>query len=544
MNVHSGFDYVVVGAGSAGCALSYRLAESGARVALLEAGGSDRSLPLRVPAALQHMDRKFNWRYEAEPDASRNGMVEYWAGGRVIGGSSSINGMVFVRGNAADYDQWEAAGCPGWGYEEVLPYFKRLESYELGGDPRYRGRTGPQHVSRMRVNHVLTDAFIEAAQQAGHPYNDDYNGQRQLGVARGQLTQKDGLRHSVARAYLDRARRMKNFTLIKDAFVRRVRFSGDRCTGVEYTVAGTTHTIDARREVVLCAGAIASPKLLMVSGVGPAETLERFGVDVVHDASQVGRNLQEHLYCTMQYAVTERTLNRYFTPRRMFDAAVDFVMHRRGPLTAAFAHVVLFGSNGTEYPVDYQTFMAPLGVTSESGDTDWQHTGAAHDVNDIKLMKIPAVTILPSIVHSKARGEISIRSSNPEDPPVIRHEMLSNADDVAMLLVAARNVRDIMSSPAIKGYVRHEVLPGDNVQTDEEWLEYLRVHAFRGEHPIGTCRMGSDTDAVVDPRLRVQGVEGLRVADASIMPNLPSGNTNAPTIMIGEKGADLILTGP
>ena len=541
MNEHTEHDYVVVGAGSAGCALSYRLAESGARVALVEAGGSDRSLPLRVPAALQHMDRKFNWRYEAEPDPSRNGMVEHWAGGRVVGGSSSINGMVFVRGNAADYDAWEAAGCPGWGYEQVLPYFKRMESYELGGDPRFRGRTGPQRVSRMRVEHILTDAFIEAAEQAGHPYNEDYNGERQLGVARGQLTQKDGLRHSVARAYLDRARRMKQFTLVTNAMVERVRFSGERCTGVDYTVGGRSITATARREVVLCAGAIASPKLLMVSGVGPRATLEHHGVRVVHDASQVGQNLQEHLYATMQYAVTERTLNRYFTPRRMFEAATDFALHRRGPLTAAFAHVVLFGSNGTSYPVDYQTFFAPLGVTSDSGQTDWQHTGAAHDVNAVKLMKIPAVTILPSILHSKARGEISIRSSNPTDPPVIRYQVLSHPDDIAMLLVAARNVREIMSAPAIKEYVVREVLPGEDIQTDEQWLEYLRVHAFRGEHPIGTCRMGSDADAVLDPQLRVRGVDGLRVADASIMPTLPSGNTNAPAIMIGEKGADLVL---
>ena len=544
MDASDTYDYVIVGAGSAGCALAYRLVESGARVALLEAGGSARSFRLRIPAGLAMMAPGYNWRYEAEPDPTRDGFVDHWAAGRVVGGSSSINGMVFVRGNRADYDAWADDGCIGWDYESVLPYFKRLETYEQGGDPRYRGRSGPQQVARMRVDHLLTDAFIEAAQEAGHAYNEDYNGAEQLGVSRGQLTQKGGLRHSVALAYLSKAKRSPNFTLVKHAMVERVLFDGTRAVGVAFNQRGIPGRAQATREVILSAGAIASPKLLLLSGVGSDDTLRDHRIDVVCDVPGVGQNLQEHLYATLQFAVTERTLNRYFTPRKMIESGLDFLVNRRGPLTAAFAHVVLFGSvDHSPHPVDYQTFFAPLGVTSETGESDWPHTTASgrHDVNAMKLMNIPAVTILPSIVHSKVRGEITLRSRNPADSPVIRHALLSDPDDIEMLLTAARNVREIMAAPPMKGYVRSEVLPGDGVQTDAEWLEYLRVHAFRGEHPCGTCRMGVDALAVVDPRLRVRGVEALRVADASIMPRLPSGNTNAPAIMIGEKCADLVL---
>ncbi len=546
-DVEDVFDYVIVGAGSAGCVLADRLTESGASVLLLEAGPADHHYAMRIPAAAVRLPRHYNWRYAAEPDESRNGLVDYWAGGKVIGGSSSINGMFWVRGNRWDFDQWAWHGATGWDYESVLPYFKAIEAFRGGGDPAFRGRSGPQRTDICRVDHVLNDAFIDAAQEAGHPRNPDYNGEHQDGVGRAEVSQRWGLRWSAAKGFLARAKHRKNLTLRSEAFVHRVVLDGKRATGVEYTRRGRTSVAGARREVILSAGAIASPRLLMLSGIGPGEHLRSTGVPIVHDLPGVGTNLQEHLYATMQYATTVKTLNRYMTPGPMTKAAIEFLTRRRGPITAVFANVVLFGSVDSVDHTDYEITFAPLGLTSEGGPPPKGVGPRAvaeqprHDIHGMKLMKIPACNVLPSIVHPQARGTITLRSSNPHDTPVIEHQLVDNEADVAGLVACARVVREVMNAPAMKQYVRYEVLPGDKVQTADEWLEFLRTYSFRGEHPVGTCRMGTDSLAVVDPSLRVHGIDALRVIDASVMPAVTSGNTNAPTMMIAARGADLVL---
>jgi choline dehydrogenase len=553
------WDFVVVGAGSAGCVLAHRLsADSAHRVLVLEAGGEDRTPFIRVPAGLQKLSTKYDWRYAAEPDESRNGIVDNWAAGKVIGGSSSVNAMLWVRGHPADFDHWADLGCTGWDYRSVLPYFRRAERFE-GGSDEFRGGDGPQCVAPMRVRHVLTDAFVDGASQVGHRVNGDYNGATQEGVARGQLSQRRGWRHSTSRAYLAPARRRHNVKVITGAFVSRVRVEDGRAMGVEYRDRTGSHFASAGRQVVLSAGAIASPKLLLLSGIGPAADLAGLGIDVVADRPGVGRNLQEHPYAAMAYAVNVRTLNQELSPLFALRHGLDFVLRGRGPITSSAGHALVFGHLDDGPRTDYEIIFAPFGirggddVTADAADApvDGDETAYQalarrraqyrHDVHEMQLTKTASITVYPSVLHPVARGKVTLRSADPADLPVITHELVGEPADMQALIGACKTAREIFQSPAMKSYVIGEELPGPSVESDAEWESFLHGFSFRGNHPVGTCRMGSDDESVVDPSLRVRGVEGLRVVDASVMPTITSGNTNAPTIMIAEKAADLLL---
>jgi choline dehydrogenase len=531
------YDYVVVGGGSAGCVVAARLSESGrSSVLLLEAGGSDRKLRFMIPASILQLQLSgdCNWAYPAEPDPSRNNRADGWAAGKVLGGSGSINGMVWVRGHPGDFDQWVAQGCTGWDYKTVAEYFKRCETYESGGDDRYRGRSGPVAVRKNRFNHALTTAFISAAQAAGHEYNDDYNGATQEGVAHTQLNIGKGLRASTSRTYLRRARQRRNFTLRLRASVIRVIFENKRAVGVEFREEGRTTVVRCRREVILSGGAIASPKLLMLSGIGPAQHLLENGIPVIHDSPAVGQNLADHIAASLSYQVNVPSLNTYFTPRRMIRAAAEWALFRDGPLAAGPAHASLHGRWGSSSISQYEIHLLPFALPGlEKGRS------VAKLVDN--LMAYSALTLVLLSLHPRARGDVSLRSANPDDPPFINYVQLGDPEDIAAVIRAAETARRITEQSPLKHLVVREINPGLDVQSHDEWVEFLRGHSHRGLHMCGTCAMGSGQSNVVDPQLRVRGVEGLRVIDASIMPSLPSGNSNAATIMVGERGVAFVL---
>jgi choline dehydrogenase-like flavoprotein len=535
------YDYIVIGGGSAGCVMANRLSEDGStKVALLEAGGNDNHYAVRIPAAMVRMKKQWDWNYPAEPDASRNGFADTWPGGKLLGGGSSVNAMVWVRGNRADFDNWASLGNEGWDYASVLPYFKRAEDWE-GGSSEYRGTGGPQRVSMMRISNKLIPAFVSAAQQTGLPLNNDYNGASQVGVAYGQVSQKNGLRASTARAYLAPARHRRNLTVITNAHVSRIIIEKGRAVGAEYITGGRTKQVRAEREVILCGGGIASPKVLMLSGIGPADQLRKHGISVAVDLAGVGGNLMEHPHAALKYQVTERTLNMDFTPLRAAGHGLDFVFRRRGALTSGFNHGIVFAespaaqSGWSDIEMQFIVFGTSAKVESVADDY-----GLAHEVHSVMLDKYPVITALPAFLHPSGRGNIELRSSNPLDYPVIRHELLGHPDDMAGLLAGVKLGREIFRQAAISKYITDEKVPGAQAKTDEDLKEYLRAAGFTGKHPSGPCRMGTGEDAVVDPQLRVRGVEGLRVADASVMPVIVSGNTNSSTIMIAERTSDLV----
>ena len=464
--------------------------------------------------------------------------------------ADAINGMLWARGHRADFDGWAAAGCSGWSAAEVMPYFERAETFENGPSPG-RGTRGPQHVARPRSPEPVTDVFIQAAREAGHSLNPDYNGPTQEGVSVGQASHRRGWRHSAARAYLGPASRRSNLTVRPKATVTRVVIERGRAVGVEYERGGKRHTVRCNGEVVLAAGTFASPKLLLLSGIGAENQLRALGIEIVVDRAGVGANLQEHPYATLMYGVSMRTMNRELTPSGVLRHGLNFALRGRGALSSPFGHAVIFGHLGNpDGPCDLQVTFAPFGINAGGkgrlaetllslAAADQQ--GSAHDVHDMRLASESSVTVMACLLHPKGRGQVRLRSADPFAPPVIDHQLFGEPADARGLAEACRAVRAIFDTDAMKQVVTGELFPGDSVQSREDWNRFVRRFGFRGEHGVGTCRMGGDENSVVDPSLRVRGIEGLRVVDASVMPTVTSGNTNAPTMMIGEHGADLIL---
>lgn len=546
------WDYVVVGGGSAGCVLANRLSEDPeTSVLLLEAGGEARGVAIRVPALIQKLSGDVNWLYPVEPDVSRGGVIEPYSGGRVLGGSSSTNHMMWVRGNHRDYDHWASRGCEGWGYESVLPYFRRAERFEDAASP-FRGLMGPQRVARTRVKHRMIDVFIRGAEEAGFPWRSDYNAEDQEGVSLAQVNQRRGLRYSAADAFLRPARTRPNLRVKTSAVAHRVLFEDDRAVGVEYSVGGRTTVARVRREVVLSAGALASPKILMLSGVGPKKVMTEYGIPIVAELPGVGKNLQEHPAASLLFEVTEPTLNQDFAPARLIRHGIDFALRGRGAVTSTAGHAVVFASLDWASTVpDTQLIFAAYGL-AEIANQEVQGNRRAGVLRRLtarsggraegrhQVAADPLVTVTAVVLHPRGRGEVSLRSADAADPPLIRQELLGDPADLHALMMGCLKVREIFDTAALRPYVVAERAPGDAVTSPESWEDYLRQRTFRLFHPTSTCAMGSGSAAVVDARLRVRGVRSLRVIDASVMPMLPSGNTNAPTIMIAEKGSDLV----
>jgi choline dehydrogenase len=526
------FDYVIVGGGSAGCVLASRLSEDReATVCLLEAGPPDRHPLIHMPLGILWMmrSRTLNWNFYTQPEAQLNGRSLFWPRGRTLGGSSSSNAMCYTRGHRADYDFWAGQGNEGWGYRDLLPYFKRAQNQERGAS-EFHGTGGPLNVSEVRSPNRLSSVFVQAGVQSGFRATDDFNGLEQEGIGLYQVTQKDGRRCSVARGYLGRARGRPNLSIVTGAHATRVLFEGRRASGVEYRCRGVNLTASARREVLLCAGAIQSPQLLLLSGLGESAQLARFGIAQVHELPGVGRNLQDHLDVCIVNTCT-RPVSYGITPKNVMLGLPNlarYLLSGRGMFTTNGAEAGGFVRSGPGEPIpDLQLHFTP-GPLRDHG-------------RDLRFLAREGYSLHVCQLRPKSVGEIRLASADPTSKPAIHANYLSHPDDMQTMVKAVRLARRVLAAPAFDLYRGEELVPGPEAGDDDESIRaFIRARAETIYHPVGTCRMGSDPMAVVDPALRVHGVAGLRVVDASIMPRLIGGNTNAPTVAIAEKAVDLI----
>lgn len=524
-------DYVVIGGGSGGCVVAGRLAQAGAKVTVLEAGGSDRRPDVAIPAGVISVYKTANWRYTPEPDPSRNGATEAWPAGRILGGGGSINATVFVRGNRADFDGWAESGAKGWDYDSVLPYFQRMEHWTGDRSP-IRGTSGPIGVGEHTMHHPANDAFLEAARNAGHAYNPDYNGATQDGVGRVQVNQYRGRRSSASREYLRGLPGAATIDVRLRAFATRIIFDGNRAVGVEYRHRYQMRQIFARQEVIVSTGAIASPRLLMLSGIGAADQLAEHGIPLRTVLPGVGSNLQEHPSIMQRWLTDMTTINTIGIGGGL-SALIEYARHGTGALAATVFHTQVMHRtrDGLAAP-DIQIAFANFATTREV-----DKNGAMK----VKPSRTAGFLVSSTFLHPRARGRIRLRSASPEDRPVIEHSLLGIDDDVRDVTAGMAEVRRIMNEAPIAEHLTGMFEPERHCRTEDDWRQFTTDTVTYGAHQLGTCRMGVDELSVVDPELRVHGVEGLRVVDASVMPCSPSGNTNAPTMMIGEKASDLIL---
>jgi choline dehydrogenase len=516
-------EYVIVGAGSAGCVLAHRLSEDPAvSVLLLESGGADSAWEFHIPAAFSKLFKSVHdWSYYTEEQAQLKQRTVYMPRGKVLGGSSSINAMIYMRGNRYDYDHWSTLGNPGWSYAEVLPYFKKAEHQERGASA-YHGVGGPLNVADQRYVNPLTRAFVTAGVELGWPHNADFNGAEQEGVGVYQVTQKQGQRHSTAEAYLKPARGRRNLTVLPRAHATRLLFDQRRCVGVAYLRDGQPRQTHARREVLLCAGAINSPQVLLLSGIGPAVQLQLLSLPVVQDLPGVGQNLQDHVVAGVMYACTQPVS---LAGAERLSHLLSYLLLKQGPFTSNVTEAGAFLKTKPELPApDMQVIFLPVAVIEHGLVRPQSHS----------------FTIGITPLRPQSRGFVALRSPDPLEQPAIQPCYLTGDSDLRVLVKGIGLCRKVAQASAFDAFRGPELYPGASVQGEAAITDYIRETALTGDHPVGTCKMGNDPLAVVDTELRVHGIEGLRVVDASIMPAIVSGNTNAPTIMIAEKAADLI----